>query len=622
MVYKSLLIVLTLSLIFAIQCGDIFEENISKSTLTLISPADEAIFKGDTVSFWWDPVQGASQYEFHLVSPSFELAQRLLVDSTVSSNKLTLKVKPGAYQWEVRALNGGYATDYFFRSFSIDSVSSVDISTKKIEVIAPGDSVQLTNNQVTFWWKVLEGIDNYGFQLVSPDFSAVKEIVVDTLIEGNKLKISLGPGNYTWRVKGMNAQSQTEYTTQYFSLDSAKGANISESTVSLIVPQDELISSPSQMDFQWQAVGQATSYTFEIASPSIANPSVFFQNKVLDTNNFSIELEAGSYEWRVKATNATSSTGWSLRSFTLQQNGGVDISSRTVKLNAPANQLVSSNGEINFWWDAMADADEYELQIATPSFAEDQIISLVYEGKLAETKTSVNLDNGSYEWRVKATNATSSTDWSARQFKVQSNSGVDISAKVVKLNAPANMLVSESASINLWWDEVIDADQYELQIATPSFDEDKIVSLVRSEVLSDNRLTVNLDDGNYEWRVRALNSSSFTGWSLRSVKISTDPMTDISSSAVVLRAPANDLTTSNHQISLWWNVVTGAEEYELLIASPSLDEDKIEKLIYQKTLTSNIEEVTLDSGRYEWSVKALNAISETAPSVRSIYINK
>ena len=521
MVYKSLLIVLFLSLIFAIQCGDVFEENISKSTLTLISPADEAIFKGDTVSFWWDPVQGATQYEFHLVSPSFELAQRLLVDSTLSSNKLTLKVKPGAYQWEVRALNGGYATDYFFRSFSIDSVSSVDISTKKIEVIAPGDSVQLTSNQVTFWWKVLEGIDNYGFQLVSPDFSAVKEIVVDTLIESNKLTISLDPGNYTWRVKGMNAQSQTEYTTQYFSLDSAKGANISESTVSLIVPQDELISSPSQVDFQWQAVGQATSYTFEIASPSIANPSVFFQNKVLDTNNFSVELEAGSYEWRVKATNATSSTDWSLRSFTLQQNGGVDISSRTVKLNAPANQLVSSNGEINFWWD-----------------------------------------------------------------------------------------------------EVSDADQYELQIATPSFDEDKIVSLVRSELLSDNRLTVNLDDGNYEWRVRALNSSSFTGWSLRSVTISTNPIIDISSSTVVLRAPANNLTTSNHQISLWWNEVSGASEYELLIATPSLDEDKIEKLIYQKTLADNIEEVTLDSGRYEWSVKALNDISETAPSVRNIYINK
>ena len=86
----------------------------------------------------------------------------------------------------------------------------------------------------------------------------------------------------------------------------------------------------------------------------------------------------------------------------------------------------------------------------------------------------------------------------------------DISDSEVFLLAPTEASVVPSGAVQLNWDQVNEATAYRVQVATPDF-------LNASQVLEDllipvdstftgSRHSLNLEAGNYEWRVRAENS--------------------------------------------------------------------------------------------------------------------
>ena len=92
-----------------LACGacDILEEDISKDPVRVIAPTD-------TVKFRWQGVEYATGYEFTLVSPSFEYADRLVADTVIYADSLSRSygfdatLCAGRYQWRVTAFNSGY----------------------------------------------------------------------------------------------------------------------------------------------------------------------------------------------------------------------------------------------------------------------------------------------------------------------------------------------------------------------------------------------------------------------------------------------------------------------------------------------------------------------------------
>lgn len=207
-----------ISLILLAGCGEIFEVDISDKEVILLAPGDGVSVQGDSVSLWWESLDGARTYQVQLVSPSFDEPELVYLDSVTSANLLILALDPGDYEWQVRALNAGYNTDYFYRSFTLDSVSYLDISGETIDMIAPQDGAIINSTNLTIWWELITGASSYEVRLASPDFSNA-DFVMDSSVTDNKIKVSLDQGMYECKIRAKNPSFETQFVDLTFEID-------------------------------------------------------------------------------------------------------------------------------------------------------------------------------------------------------------------------------------------------------------------------------------------------------------------------------------------------------------------------------------------------------------------
>jgi hypothetical protein len=83
--------------------------------------------------------------------------------------------------------------------------------------------------------------------------------------------------------------------------------------------------------------------------------------------------------------------------------------------------------------------------------------------------------------------------------------------KKVTLQAPVNNLTTTDTAHNFYWEEMEGAMGYQLQIVSPRFD--SIVKMVTDTAVTGNQLHLGLNKGAYQWRVRATNNSTTSGYS-------------------------------------------------------------------------------------------------------------
>ena len=93
-----------------------------------------------------------------------------------------------------------------------------------------------------------------------------------------------------------------------------------------------------------------------------------------------------------------------------------NISNATVSILAPKDGTAISTGIINFNWNAVDDADMYQIQIATPGFSNAS--QVVVDSTITKTSFSKNLTIGVYQWRVKGLNSDYQTNFTTASFEV------------------------------------------------------------------------------------------------------------------------------------------------------------------------------------------------------------
>lgn len=101
-----------LALFVIASCSDLFEPDISRDKIMVLTPLDSATILTEQVIFWWEPLAGATKYELQLVSPSFQSISTIKADTTLIDEKFVIDLPPGNYQWRIRALNTAYATKF------------------------------------------------------------------------------------------------------------------------------------------------------------------------------------------------------------------------------------------------------------------------------------------------------------------------------------------------------------------------------------------------------------------------------------------------------------------------------------------------------------------------------
>ncbi|PQJ76538.1 hypothetical protein [Polaribacter glomeratus] len=93
-----------------------------------------------------------------------------------------------------------------------------------------------------------------------------------------------------------------------------------------------------------------------------------------------------------------------------------DISNEQVLLLAPSNNSEVVAGSIQFNWQEVLEATDYQIQIATPDF--EQASQIVLDSIVTNTIYTKDLEVGAYQWRIKASNSGYSTGYQTNSFSV------------------------------------------------------------------------------------------------------------------------------------------------------------------------------------------------------------
>ena len=84
---------------------------------------------------------------------------------------------------------------------------------------------------------------------------------------------------------------------------------------------------------------------------------------------------------------------------------------------------------------------------------------------------------------------------------------------------------------------------------------------------------------------------------------------DIENERIMLLAPSNNLTTSRLSHTFWWDILDGAENYNMQLVEGSFG--SVTQFILDTNLANNKFDYTLYPGSFQWRVKGLNNGGET-----------
>lgn len=188
---------------------DFIVKDIKKELVTIISPVDNFKTPNNTITFWWDELEGAETYNLQIVSPNFSSVSSLVLDTVISTNKFTKTLIPGTYQWRIKATNNGGSTAYVTRDLIIDTTSNLGLVS--VNLISPTGNYVTQNNNVTFSWNALAAASYYELKYTNLTTNSITTI---SSIYSTSYPVILNTASgtedkYSWQVKAYNAFSQT-----------------------------------------------------------------------------------------------------------------------------------------------------------------------------------------------------------------------------------------------------------------------------------------------------------------------------------------------------------------------------------------------------------------------------
>jgi hypothetical protein len=187
----------------------------------------------------------------------------------------------------------------------------------------------------------------------------------------------------------------------------------------------------------------------------------------------------------------------------------------------------------------------------------------------------------------------------------------NISEKEVTLVTPTNEAQFFSTGVSFSWEPVKEATKYRLQIAKPNFMSPQIIVL--DTLMVNKTFTRQLNIGNYEWRVKAVNSNYETAFKNRFFTVVSNQ--DFQNNTVALSSPANNLKTNVATQNLTWQPVIGASSYQLQIY------DNANTIVSDQNITTTNSNYTFLQGNYQWRVRASNGSNQTLYTSRSILVD-
>lgn len=273
-----------------------------------------------------------------------------------------------------------------------------------------------------------------------------------------------------------------------------------------------------------------------------------------------------------------------------------DIEGDGVILLAPRDGVELEVLSQTFWWEYLEGAENYRLQIVSPSFKEVKVLLL--DTLISSDKFTQLLYADTFQWRVRAENSAYQTLWSTAGLVIYSSD--DLKRQKITGLFPQDNFFSGDEKIQFKWDSVPFADNYHFAIYSGAWEE----TLAFDTILTrPDKFVIPLSEGEYYWGVQARNVKSNTLYQInRLVVDTTAPFIPVllqpADSALILDSV---LTFSWNSFDTVWTNVTDT----LFIYEQSQQLTK--RLIYKASHDEKHVKITLQAGKeYFWSVLSLD----------------
>lgn len=301
-------------------CSDIFETDITREELSVLAPADSMLFVGNEVSFFWERVASAGLYHLQVATPSFAEARKIVLDTLLSGNSFSYTFAPAWYEWRLRAENSGYATNYYYARFQVDTSSNIE--DYKVVLLQPEPGHETQANELLFSWEPLELADYYVFQLTGADTSIFEQGTETSL----GVRLAVSDGGFQWKVLAVNEESGKNAVSDARVL---RIDNTFPAVPNLMFPATNAVYTPQELiEFEWETVTDTdkdfASYWLRVFLESDPdNPILLQQLTETKAGFFGPEnpLAVGAYLWEIQTVDRLgnrSEWGTQTRSFQVQ----------------------------------------------------------------------------------------------------------------------------------------------------------------------------------------------------------------------------------------------------------------------------------------------------------------
>lgn len=275
-----------------------------------------------------------------------------------------------------------------------------------------------------------------------------------------------------------------------------------------------------------------------------------------------------------------------------------DLTGKRITILAPADQDTLSTASPLFWWNEIAGARNYRLQIVYPDFNAPQ--QLIYDTLVEGDRIYPVLVPGyTYQWRIRPENGSSQGDWTLRNLTIDST--VSLSTQNILISSPAsNSYATSSSTISFAWNAISGINFYRIEITNTTSG-----ATVSSTTTSVNSFSYTFPQGEYAFSVRAENNTSFTPWAQRTFSVDQTAPT-----APVLVSPANAAfysTVPSTQVFDWTNAADALTD-SLYIGTDSTFTGGIQAALLLNSSQSNYSWTGAQSSTiYFWRVRSTDA---------------
>lgn len=279
---------------------------------------------------------------------------------------------------------------FIFTLFSCEEILfENDITSKSIEILSPKNNTVVEAATVYFDWEEIEGAIAYEIQLATPDFENTQQLIFKTSVEETAYSEDLPPGNYEWRVRGINSGYTTGYTSAKFKVESP--LNFSAERVSLLSLSDNYITNSNIVTLEWQGVEEASDYRIQITQ----NGEVI-KEETTSATAINIDFPEDEFLWKVRAENQTQNTFYSTRTILVDR-----TAPNPPVLESPENNTTTSVLSVTFQWSRESIAGSIESD-SLFIYKDANLETLIEKQKASNSYTTTLDRDQTYYWFMKA----------------------------------------------------------------------------------------------------------------------------------------------------------------------------------------------------------------------------